>query len=170
MEWVNFTDHDIELNDSRITTTEEVKDISWFPKNTFGFVYLIEYTDGTSYIGKKNLFSYKTVHKLKNGDWPKGVIEVTEKKRNTGKGQRITQYIAKMESNWKKYQGSHVDCKAKTVKKKYIIALAKSMGELTYLEAKYLFAAGVLEDDNYLNDNILGRFYKGHIYDKENNP
>ena len=167
MSWIDFIDNYVEINNTKYSLSEKIEDISWFPKNTYGFVYLIEYTDGTSYIGKKNLFSYRTVHKLKNGGWPKGVIEVTVRKRNTGKDKRIEQNIAKIESNWKTYQGSHADCKTKTVKNKFVIAIAKSSFELTYLEAKYLFAAGVLESDTFLNDNILGRFYKGHLYGEE---
>ena len=167
MEWLDFTQHKIELHIREKDTTEKITDISQFPEGTHGFVYLIEYTDGTLYIGKKNLYSIKTMAPLKNGKVREGTIKQTFK---IGSGKRVYKDIVKKESDWKTYQGSHADCKAKTVKKKYIIALAKSMGELTYLEAKYLFAAGVLEDDNYLNDNILGRFYKGHIYDKENNP
>lgn len=32
--------------------------------------------------------------------------------------------------------------------------------ELTYLENKILFTLAVLENENYLNDNIEGRYFK----------
>ena len=35
-----------------------------------------------------------------------------------------------------------------------------SKKELTYLENKALFSLGVLERDDYLNDNIEGRYFK----------
>ena len=40
-----------------------------------------------------------------------------------------------------------------------IIHIAYHRKELTYLECKYQFSLGVLEDKKYLNDNILGKFF-----------
>ena len=44
-----------------------------------------------------------------------------------------------------------------------MIKICYSKIELTYQETKYLFKYNVLEDDTYLNGNILGRFYKGKL-------
>ena len=44
--------------------------------------------------------------------------------------------------------------------KREIIQPAFSKKELTYLENKYLFSLEVLESDEYLNDNIEGRYFK----------
>ena len=41
-----------------------------------------------------------------------------------------------------------------------ILQLAYSKKELTYLENKALFSMGVLETEDYLNDNIEGRYFK----------
>ena len=41
-----------------------------------------------------------------------------------------------------------------------ILQLAYSKKELTYLENKALFSLGVLESEDYLNDNIEGRYFK----------
>ena len=40
-----------------------------------------------------------------------------------------------------------------------ILQIAYNKKELTYLECKYQFVLEVLEDKQYLNDNILGKFY-----------
>ena len=44
-----------------------------------------------------------------------------------------------------------------------IIKICFSKTELTYQETKAQFQHEVLERDNWLNGNILGRFYKGKI-------
>ena len=42
-----------------------------------------------------------------------------------------------------------------------ILVICKTKKELTYFECKYLFINEVLETrDNYINDNILGKFYR----------
>ena len=43
--------------------------------------------------------------------------------------------------------------------KREIIAIAIDKKHLTYLECKHQFALGVLESSEYLNDNILGKFF-----------
>ena len=48
-------------------------------------------------------------------------------------------------------------------RKKRLIKICFSKTELTYQETKAQFQHEVLERDNWLNGNILGRFYKGKI-------
>lgn len=142
-------------NDNIVTTINDV------PNTAIGFVYLVHFTDGSKYIGKKNLYSIRKIKALTSGKQRKDVIE--KKYRNTGKGYRQEFDIIKKESDWLKYQGSHKDCKTKTVDKKYILCFAYSKLQLTYLEAKMLFIYEVLEDNSYLNDNILGTFYRSNL-------
>lgn len=166
MNWIDYTGHNVILENKYLKIIYEYTDIDQFPKDIYGFIYRIDYTDETSYIGKKQLYSYRKIHKLKNGNWPKGTIDVTETQKNTGKGGRITIYTGKFESDWKTYQGSHVDCKNKEIKEKFILALAKTSLELTYLEMKYQCVFDVLANKHFLNDNILGRFYRSNFYVK----
>ncbi len=44
--------------------------------------------------------------------------------------------------------------------KRYVLMLCKTKKQLTYCETKYLFQYNVLEDDRFINDNILGKFYR----------
>jgi len=44
--------------------------------------------------------------------------------------------------------------------RRYILKICFSKIELTYYETKFQFVRGVLESDEFLNGNILGRFYK----------
>jgi len=41
-----------------------------------------------------------------------------------------------------------------------VLRLCKTKKELTYYETKFLFDYNVLENDTYMNDNILGKFYR----------
>lgn len=146
----------------------EVNCIEDMPKNVIGFVYQINFTDGTKYIGKKNLYVTRTLKALKSGKERKETVKRVY--HNTGKGKREAVDIIKKESDWKTYQGSHKDCKNKTVKEKYILAYAYNKYQLTYLEVREQMKANVLECDNYLNDNILGKFYKSDLLtQKESN-
>ena len=47
--------------------------------------------------------------------------------------------------------------------KRLILKICFCKSELSYEEAKYLFNTGALENDKYLNDNILGKFYRSKI-------
>lgn len=128
---------------------KEIKSIDDVPEDAVGFVYEITNTEnGTKYVGKKVLKTIRTSPPLKG-------------KRRKRKSIR--------ESDWKTYYGSNEVIKnlvkegKKDIFDRVILQYAYSKTQLTYLEAKYQFMLGVLEDDNYLNQNILGKFYKGKV-------
>ena len=72
------------------------------------------------------------------------------------------------ESDWKTYHGSHpkiknllLEADNKREFSRRILKMCTTKKELTYYECKYLFINDVLEDrNNYINDNILGKFYR----------
>lgn len=110
--------------------------------NYEAFVYSITTPDGRKYIGKKTFWFMRKKPKAKRR--------------------------SRMESDWKTYYGSNEALKeeTKTSKEGYIreiLYLCKTKGEATYLETKEQFARSVLEDTTYLNDNILGKFFRGRI-------
>lgn len=124
-----------------------VGSIEDMPENTFGFIYEVEHIpSGRKYLGKK-------------------VLQFTRKLPPL-KGYRRKRTVVK-ESDWKDYYGSQAEIK-KLVKegkesdfKRTILKFVPSKKLLTYYETKYLFINGVLEKDNeYINDNILGKFYR----------
>jgi len=140
-------------------TNTPIINIEQIDSSIIGFVYVIEFTDGTKYIGKKNFYSTRTLPALKSGKIREGAIRTFK----IGKGKREYYDIVKKESNWKTYQGSHINCKDKIPKYKRILAYADSKLQLTYLEAKFLFSFDVLLNPKYLNDNILGTFYRVNL-------
>ena len=132
---------------------KEINSIEDMPTDTFGFVYLVTHTpSGKKYLGKKQLISNRTLPPLK--------------------GQKKKRKIQK-ESDWKTYYGSQTEVKqlVKESKDKLefvreIIIFTSTKKQLTYFETKLQFVNEVLENDEYLNSNILGKFFRKDLYDK----
>jgi hypothetical protein len=135
---------------------EVVETIEDIPANTFGFIYITTHTpSGMAYIGKKSLY-----HNVKRKLTKKELAE------QTGRGRKSTTETIQKESDWKTYYGSEDFIKQRIKEKKQdefkreIIHFVENKKMLTYFECKYQFMYGVLENENYLNSNILGKFYK----------
>ena len=127
-----------------------------FPEGTYGYVYQTTHLPtGKKYVGKKALI-YNIKRKL-------GKKELA---LHEGKGRPPKFKIVQKESDWKTYYGSHPLIKEEIKNgnqadfERIILQLAYSKKELTYLENKALFSLGVLEREEYLNDNIEGRYFK----------
>jgi len=144
--------------------TKLVTEISDMPVNTYGFIYeVLHIPTGKKYIGKKVLYFERNKRLGK-----KELEELRLERKENGIGGR-TPLKKKIitESDWKTYYGSHLDIK-KILKedgpesfKRTILEYVPNKKLLTYYECKYLFIKEVLENrDNYINDNILGKFYR----------
>jgi hypothetical protein len=128
-----------------------------FPEGIYGFIYITTHNpSGTSYIGKKSLF-----HNIKKKLTKKELAE------QTGPGRKSTAKVIQKESDWKTYYGSAKPILDMLKEGKHdeftreILHLVPNKKLLTYYECKYLFTYGVLENPlEYLNDNILGKFYR----------
>jgi hypothetical protein len=132
------------------------------PEDSYGFVYELLLDDNTRYIGMKKFYTYKEKTLLKSGN--KRPNHVNFINRNI-KGRRVTKEVIKTETNWKSYRSSSKLVQNKEIIHKAILEIAYSKRHLTYLEAKWLFKKQVLEKDEYLNENILGKFFKGNLGD-----
>ena len=125
------------------------------PKDAYGFVYHIS-AGGKCYIGKKVLFN-QVKRPMSQRD-----IKKWREKNLHGRPPKY-KYNFK-ESDWLVYRGSSEVLKSyegELVKE--ILGFATSNRHLTYLEAKMQFFFDVLEDPNFLNENILGKFFKGNL-------
>ena len=125
-----------------------ITELSDFPEGAVGFVYEVTHNPtGYKYSGKKVLHFNRTLPPLKG----------MKRKRKVVK-----------ESDWKSYHGSHpkikellLEAEEKNEFSRKILKMCKTKKELTYYECKYLFINDVLEErNNYINDNILGKFYR----------
>jgi len=125
------------------------------PENAVGFVYeMSTVLNGkfVKYIGKKNFYSnVKT--KLRKKDMP------ADKRMKTYK--RVKKYT------YQKYFSSNEVLKKARQDgypiKRDILCICNSKLQLSYMEARQQFLCDVLTSDEYLNGNILGKFYKGKI-------
>jgi uncharacterized protein YlzI (FlbEa/FlbD family) len=137
-------------NNKRIESIED------FPENTFGFIYITTHIPtGKKYLGKKSLY-----HNIKKKLTKKELAE-----QPVTRGRKLTTQIIQKESDWKTYYGSEEFIKQKIKDKKQeeftreIIHFVPNKKLLTYFECKYQFQLGVLESNEWLNTNILGKFF-----------
>ena len=139
-----------------VYNSKPITNINDFPKDTFGFIYIVKNNDtNKSYIGKKVLYHNKKV-KL-------GKKEMAEL---TGVGRKPTTKIVTKESDWETYYGSNKEVMQLIKEGKQdlftrtIIKLAPTKKLLTYYETQALFTYKVLEHpESFYNDNILGKFF-----------
>ena len=133
---------------------QRIKSRKDLPADAIGFVYRIfnRQTEQV-YIGRKILLNKRTRKPLK------------------GYKRKRIDYV---ESNWMKYTGSNKETKDWDIKHCYreIIYICYNKTMMSYYETKLQFTENVLENDKFLNDNILGKFYKKkiqkYIDDKQN--
>lgn len=127
-----------------------ILEVESLPDNAIGFVYLLEFSNGMKYIGRKSLYHTRTLKPLKG------------KKRKRKKT---------VDSDWKTYCGSIKNeefcegfkSKKITVVKREIVHICYDQWDLTYYETKYQFDSDCLIKEDYYNQNILGKFYRKRV-------
>jgi hypothetical protein len=145
-------------------TNKIITAIEDMPEDTYGFIYETTHKPtGKKYIGKKVLY-FERNKKLGK----KALQALKEERKAKGIGGRVPlKQKVITESDWKDYYGSHKDI-LDLLKKgeptdfvRKILCFVPNKKLLTYYECKYLFINEVLEqEDRYINDNILGKFYR----------
>ena len=135
---------------------KEINNIEDLEDNVFGFIYITTHIPtGKKYLGKKSLYHTTNV-KL-------GKKELSNLPVSRGRT-KLTKKVTK-ESDWKTYYGSEEFIKSKIKDKKQdeftreIIQLVPNKKLLTYFECKHQFQMGVLESEDFINHNILGKFF-----------
>jgi len=122
------------------------------PENAIGFIYeMTVIINGVlyKYIGKKNFYSD---------------VKTKLKKNEVSLDKRIKKYKRVRKFTYENYYSSNSELKEAHKKKinikREILLICFSATELTYQEVKHQFKYEVLEKKEFLNGNILGRFYK----------
>ena len=135
---------------------KRIESIDDFPEDTFGFIYITNHIPtGKKYLGKKSLY-----HNIKKKLTKKELAE-----QPVTRGRKSTTQTIQKESDWKTYFGSEEFIKQKIKEGKQeeftreIIHFVPNKKLLTYFECKYQFQLGVLESNEWLNTNILGKFF-----------
>ena len=129
-------------------------DESCIPEGFVGFIYIMTAViDGKSvaYIGKKNFFA-----NIKRPLGKKALAMSTDK--------RLKKYVRELKPDFMNYYSSNKtlkDAHKRGIKiKREILMLCATQMELTYQETKHQFLYEVLEKEEYLNGNILGKFFR----------
>ena len=124
------------------------------PKDAVGFIYeMSAIIDGKAvrYIGKKNFYA-----NVKKKLGKRALAALTDK--------RLKKYTQVMKTDFMNYYSSNKILKDAHKKgiviKREMLLICYSKTDLTYQETKHQFLYEVLEKEEYLNGNILGRFYK----------
>ena len=140
---------------------EVIEDL--IPEEAVGFIYMITHIPtGKYYIGKKSL---ESVRNVKIG--VRELKKLKEERKAAGIGGRppIKKKVRKS-SDWEKYYSSNewINEQVKEGKesefKREIIQFCNSKKSLSYYEVYWMFKYDVLSDDNCLNGNISGKFYR----------
>jgi len=127
---------------------KQVNRLSDIPKGAVGFIYIIINKDTKQwYVGKKSLFSFRTMPPLKGYTRKRKVVK---------------------ESDWVNYSSSNKSVKEWISPTREILYYAYSKKELTYREMQAIVCLNGLEDDKCLNENVLGKFFpKDLVNDKK---
>ena len=137
--------------------SKPITEISDMPEGTIGFIYKITNGEtGQYYIGKKSLYSHRTLPPLKGYKRKRKVIKESKWVDYRSSNAKVQLWFheneaAKLEDNREKINDS-LELK--------ILRLCSTPKSLTYYEVQELFLHRVLEDELSLNDNILGKFFR----------
>jgi len=133
------------------------------PEDAVGFVYkIIHNPTGKYYIGKKSLESVRTV---KIGKRELEKIKV-ERKELRLRGSAPKKKTVRKISDWETYYSSNewINEEVKRGKKdefiREILQFCNSKKALSYYEVEWMFRCDVLRDENSLNGNISGKWFR----------
>ena len=133
------------------------------PEDAVGFVYkIIHNPTGKYYIGKKSLESVRTV---KIGKRELEKIKV-ERKELRLRGSAPKKKTVRKISDWETYYSSNewINEEVKRGKtgefSREILQFCNSKKALSYYEVEWMFRCDVLRDENSLNGNISGKWFR----------
>ena len=160
---------------------KEIKSHNDLHKNCTDIVYIITYTNGQRYIGKKVVRSTSILPKLKTKA-REGARTITRHILRDEQGNIITSKADRKKARARglkakaeeyeevitnkpflNYKGSSELTKDLEISAKEIMYQCSNKKTATYLEAMLLFSEDVLFSDLYLNENILGSFYDNSL-------
>lgn len=133
------------------------------PESAVGFIYMIEHIPtGKYYIGKKSLESVRNIVIGK-----RELQRIREERKLAGiRGSLPKKKKVRKPSDWAKYYSSNDWIKEQITEgnvndfRRTIIQFCYSKKSLSYYEVHWMFHYDVLSDENSLNGNISGKWYR----------
>jgi hypothetical protein len=157
-------------------TIEKIEDLPKEEQEAFGFIYCIvlDYKGKSyEYYGKKNFFSVQSKRASAKQLTLLGKSAFRRKKQKIGKEKGAWYYYQtiRTEMKWQEYNSSSKEViamiKDGAQATKYIVQIVHEENMMNYFECKHQFCSGVLEEERFLNGNILGRFHKANVINKK---
>lgn len=134
-----------------------ITEISDMPEGTIGFIYKITNGEtGQYYIGKKSLYSHRTLPPLKGYKRKRKVIKESKWVDYRSSNPSVQLWFHSNEMALEQEPRGEIN---DTLELK-ILRFCKTKKALTYYELQEQFAHDVLGDDLSLNDNLLGKFFR----------
>jgi hypothetical protein len=137
------------------------------PEDAVGFIYMIEHIPtGKYYIGKKSL---ESVRNVKIG--VRELQRIREERKLAGiRGSLPKKKKVRKSSDWQKYFSSNDWIKEQVTEgksgefKRSVLQFCYSKKSLSYYELHWQFKHDVLRDENSLNGNISGKWYRKDLH------
>ena len=134
-----------------------ITEISDMPEGTIGFIYKITNGEtGQYYIGKKSLYSHRTLPPLKGYKRKRKVIKESKWVDYRSSNPSVQLWFHSNEMALEQEPRGEIN---DTLELK-ILRFCKTKKALTYYELQEQFSHNVLADELSLNDNLLGKFFR----------
>ena len=134
-----------------------ITEISDMPEGTIGFIYKITNGEtGQYYIGKKSLYSHRTLPPLKGYKRKRKVIKESKWVDYRSSNPSVQLWFHSNEMALEQEPRGEIN---DTLELK-ILRFCKTKKALTYYELQEQFSHNVLGDELSLNDNLLGKFFR----------
>ena len=134
-----------------------ITEISDMPEGTIGFIYKItNHQTGEYYIGKKSLYSKRTLPPLKGYKRKRKVVKESKWLDYRSSNTTVQLWFHEQEAARKTDNQEKINDSLELK----ILKFCKTPKSLTYYEVEELFQHRVLSDELSLNDNILGKFFR----------
>ncbi len=118
-----------------------------FTDDVVGFIYRITYENNQQYIGKKLIRSLVKLKPTKE--------QLAIRKNYSRKEWRNKPFV--------RYVGSSKNTHGLAIASREILEVCSDKINLTYAEMKWMVIENAIVDEKYLNDNCLGKFFRGKI-------
>ena len=134
-----------------------ITEISDIFEGTIGFIYKItNHQTGEYYIGKKSLYSKRTLPPLKGYKRKRKVVKESKWLDYRSSNTTVQLWFHEQEAARKTDNQEKINDSLELK----ILKFCKTPKSLTYYEVEELFQHRVLSDELSLNDNILGKFFR----------
>ena len=134
-----------------------ITEISDMPEGTIGFIYKITNGEtGQYYIGKKSLYSHRTLPPLKGYKRKRKVVKESKWVDYRSSNPSVQLWFHSNEMALEQEPRGEIN---DTLELK-ILRFCKTKKALTYYELQEQFSHNVLADELSLNDNLLGKFFR----------